>query len=76
MSVNYVCEHCHSLLGRLEAATADDVRLGFHQLTEEEHRHYVQHQADGHITVRMTCDLCQEAYSRHPELAFLASPLQ
>ncbi|MGZ9587091.1 anti-sigma-F factor Fin [Paenibacillus marinisediminis] len=76
MSVNYVCKHCHTLIGRIEGMECDEMRLGFDELTVEERQHYVRNHANGDITVRMTCDYCAEAYANNPELAGLASPLQ
>ena len=76
MSVNYVCKHCHTLIGRIETVDQDDERLGFYQLTPEERQHYIRTDNSGDITVRMTCDYCAEAYANNPELSGLASPLQ
>ncbi|WP_028543448.1 anti-sigma-F factor Fin [Paenibacillus taiwanensis] len=76
MSVNYVCKHCHTLIGRIEGAAINQSRLGFDMLTPEEHRHYVRVHDNGDVTVRMTCDYCAEAYNHNPELSTLASPLQ
>lgn len=76
MSVNYVCKHCHTLIGRIEDASVDKNRLGFNLLTRDEQNHYVQEHDNGDITVRMTCDYCQQAYQLNPELYGLASPLQ
>lgn len=76
MSVNYVCKHCHTLIGRIESNERDDIRLGFHQLTDGERQQYIRSHSNGDITVRMTCDYCAEAYASHPELSGLTSPLQ
>lgn len=76
MSVNYICKHCHTLIGRIEGVESDAGRLGFSQLTDEEYRQYIRNHENGDITVRMTCDYCTEAYSRNPELSGFASPLQ
>ncbi|MCE5172413.1 anti-sigma-F factor Fin family protein [Paenibacillus profundus] len=76
MSVNYVCKHCHTLIGRLEESGIDETRLGFHQLTSEERQQYILVHSNGDVTVRMTCDYCTEAIQMHPELSLLPSPLQ
>lgn len=76
MSVNYVCKHCHTLIGRIESEECDETRLGFHQLTDGEREQYIRTHLNGDITVPMTCDYCAEAYASHPELAGLTSPLQ
>ncbi|MDU5144777.1 MAG: anti-sigma-F factor Fin [Paenibacillus dendritiformis] len=76
MSVNYVCKHCHTLIGRVEGSGIDETRLGFHLLTEAERHEYIKVHTNGDVTVRMTCDFCTEAIQMHPELSLLSSPLQ
>ncbi|NMM55254.1 anti-sigma-F factor Fin [Paenibacillus aquistagni] len=76
MSVNYVCKHCRTLIGRIDEPSIDRNRLGFDLLTRDEQDQYVQEHDNGDITVRMTCDYCLQAYQHNPELAGLATPLQ
>ncbi|WP_019640024.1 anti-sigma-F factor Fin family protein [Paenibacillus fonticola] len=76
MAINYVCRHCRTLIGRIEAANVSETQLGFHFLTPDERRDIITYDSSGDTTVRMTCDYCREALSNHPELTLLNSPLQ
>lgn len=76
MSVNYVCKHCHTLIGRIDGNGMDEVSLGFHLLTPDERQQYIVVHSNGDVTVRMTCEYCTEAIRMHPELSLLSSPLQ
>lgn len=76
MSVNYVCKHCHTMIGRIDGNEIDDERLGFHRLTPDERQQYIVVHSNGDVTVRMTCEYCTEAIQMHPELSLLSSPLQ
>lgn len=76
MSVNYVCKHCHTMIGRIDGKGIDEERLGFHLLTPDERQQYIVVHSNGDVTVRMTCEYCTEAIQMHPELSLLSSPLQ
>lgn len=76
MSVNYICRHCRTPLGRIDHAQVDEIQLGFHSLTLEERNDIIAYNSNGDVTVRVTCDYCMEALKQHPELLLLSSPLQ
>ncbi|UHA75333.1 anti-sigma-F factor Fin family protein [Paenibacillus sp. 481] len=76
MSVNYVCKHCHTLIGRIESGHVQEDRLGFDRLTPEDRQHFLLYHSNGDVTVRLTCEYCSEALQRHPELSSFTSPLQ
>lgn len=76
MAINYVCRHCRTMIGRIEASQISESQLGFHSLTPEERRDIIAYDSDGDMTVRVTCDYCREALDHNPELLLLANPLQ
>lgn len=76
MSVKYICRHCRSTIGEIEEERVNELRLGFHSLTPEEHRDIISYRHDGAVIVSMTCDYCHEAIVSHPELAMQSNPLQ
>lgn len=76
MAVNYVCRHCRTFIGRIDAPDISEERLGFHFLTPSERRDIIAYNSSGEITVRITCDYCKENLEDHPELSLLANPLQ
>ncbi|MFD3261971.1 anti-sigma-F factor Fin [Paenibacillus lentus] len=76
MAINYVCRHCRTQIGRIEAADISEAQLGFHFLTPDERRDIIAYDSSGDTTVRVTCDYCAEALLNHPELTLLNSPLQ
>lgn len=76
MSVTYVCRHCNTKIGEIQQERINELRLGFHSLTPEEHRDIISYQQDGAVIVNMTCDYCMDAIASHPELAMQSNPLQ
>lgn len=76
MSVKYVCRHCSTVIGEIQEQRVNEMRLGFHSLTPEEHRDIISYQHDGAVVVNITCDYCSEAIASHPELALQSNPLQ
>jgi len=76
MSVNYICRHCGSPLGRIDQEHVSETQLGFHSLTPEERNDIISYNSNGDVTVRVTCDYCREALDNHPELSLLSNPLQ
>jgi hypothetical protein len=76
MTVQYVCRHCDSSLGMIHQESVTEQQLGFHFLTLEERRDIIAYNQNGHITVKVSCEYCNEAYQANPELVLLASPLQ
>ncbi|WP_435923253.1 anti-sigma-F factor Fin [Paenibacillus sp. DYY-L-2] len=76
MAVNYVCRHCRTFVGRIDAPDITESQLGFHFLTPDERRDIIAYDSNGETTVRVTCDYCREALENNPELSLLANPLQ
>lgn len=76
MAINYVCRHCRTFIGRIDAAGISESQLGFHSLTPDERRDMIAYDSNGETTVRVTCDFCKEALENHPELTLLSNPLQ
>ncbi|WP_059048746.1 anti-sigma-F factor Fin family protein [Paenibacillus senegalimassiliensis] len=76
MAINYVCRHCRTLIGRIEATGVTEAQLGFHSLTPDERRDIIAYDSHGEMTVRVTCDYCREAIDHNPELLLLTNPLQ
>ncbi|MDO7908573.1 anti-sigma-F factor Fin family protein [Paenibacillus sp. JX-17] len=76
MAVNYVCRHCNTFLGRIDAPHVTEAQLGFHFLTPAERRDIIAYNSNGEMTVRVTCDYCREYLEVYPELSLLANPLQ
>jgi len=76
MAINYICRHCHTVLGRIDSTAVTEMQLGFHSLTPAERRDIIAYDLSGEVTVRVTCDYCNEALESNPELSLLSSPLQ
>ncbi|MDQ0091748.1 hypothetical protein J2T12_005188 [Paenibacillus anaericanus] len=76
MAINYVCRHCRTFIGRIEAPHVSELQLGFHFLTPDERRDIIAYDSSGETTVRVTCDYCREALQNNPELSLQSSPLQ
>mgnify|MGYP001221494042 CR=1 FL=1 len=76
MAVKYICRHCKTTMGEIEAEEISEARLGFHFLTPEERKDIITYNPDGAVTVHLSCDYCREALEAHPELNLVNSPLQ
>lgn len=76
MAINYVCRHCRTFIGRIDAPHVSELQLGFHSLTPDERRDIIAYDSSGETTVRVTCDYCREALNNNPELSLLTNPLQ
>jgi hypothetical protein len=76
MSVKYICRHCQTTIGEIDAGAIDEARLGFHFLTPEERRDIISYSLNGDTVVKVICDYCKEALDANPELSLLANPLQ
>jgi hypothetical protein len=76
MAIKYICRHCQSVLGIIDSAMVTESQLGLHSLTPAERRDIIAYDLSGEMTVRVTCDYCNEALSNHPELSLLSNPLQ
>lgn len=76
MQIHYVCRHCRSSLGCIEADEMTEVRLGLHFLTPSEWQDIISYNLKGELIVSITCNYCTEAILAHPELSLVASPLQ
>lgn len=68
MAIRYVCRYCNYPLGTIDQTTAEDERLGFHTLSEEERRQILHIQENGEVQANVICEHCQEAIQRYPEL--------
>ncbi|GIP45823.1 hypothetical protein J45TS6_42820 [Paenibacillus sp. J45TS6] len=76
MQIHYVCRHCRSSIGSIEADLTTEVRLGLHFLTPSERQDIIAYNSKGEQIVSITCSYCTEAIMDHPELSLIASPLQ
>lgn len=77
MTVNYVCRHCGSDMGRIHNDQVSEYRLGFHFLTPEERSDIITYNnSSGDVTVKLTCVYCEQALVANPELNLVTNPLQ
>lgn len=77
MTVNYICRHCGSQMGRILGEQVSEFQLGFHFLTPEERSDIITYNnSSGDVTVKLTCDYCKEALDANPELNLITNPLQ
>lgn len=76
MAIKYICRHCNTVLGTIDSVMITETQLGFHSLTPAERRDIIAYDLSGEVTVRVTCDYCNEALDSHPELCLISSPLQ
>ncbi|HJV47537.1 MAG TPA: anti-sigma-F factor Fin [Bacillota bacterium] len=73
MSIKYVCQYCNTTIGAVDSSHVSEMQLGWHFLTPEERKHIISYEANGDAVARITCEYCNEAIQRHPELIY---PLQ
>lgn len=76
MAIKYICRHCNAVLGTIDSTVITETQLGFHSLTPAERRDIIAYDLSGEVTVRVTCDYCNEALETHPELSLISNPLQ
>ena len=76
MAVNYICRHCKAPIGSVEESSITEQQLGFHFLTPEERSDIIAYDSNGDVTVKITCDHCNEALNLNPDLMLINSPLQ
>ncbi|MNO99889.1 hypothetical protein D3C76_916710 [compost metagenome] len=76
MAIKYICRHCQTVLGTIDSPVVTELQLGLHSLTPSERRDIIAYDLNGEMTVKVTCDYCNEALSSHPELSLLSNPLQ
>lgn len=76
MAVNYICRHCKTKIGSIDATTVTERQLGFHFLTLEERSDIIAYDSNGDVTVKIVCDYCNEALSSNPDLMMVGNPLQ
>lgn len=76
MAIKYICRHCNSLLGTIDSSVITEMQLGLHSLTPAERRDIIAYDLSGDVTVRVTCEYCNEAIETHPELSLISNPLQ
>ncbi len=76
MAIKYICRHCNTVLGTIDSAQITEAQLGFHSLTPAERRDIIAYDLSGEVTVRVTCEYCNEALAYHPELSLISNPLQ
>lgn len=76
MAVNYICRHCKTSIGSVDAASVTEQQLGFHFLTPEERSDIIAYDSNGDITVKIVCDYCSEALDSNPDLLLVSNPLQ
>ncbi|MHA0857611.1 anti-sigma-F factor Fin [Paenibacillus sp. CMAA1364] len=76
MAIKYICPHCQMVLGTINSASVSELQLGLHSLTTLERQEIIAYDLSGNMTVKVTCDYCNEALSSHPELSLLSNPLQ
>lgn len=76
MAIKYICRHCNSLLGTIDSTVISEMQLGLHSLTPAERRDIIAYDLSGDVTVKVTCEYCNEALVNHPELSLISNPLQ
>ncbi|MHA7966213.1 anti-sigma-F factor Fin [Paenibacillus sp. CAU 1782] len=76
MAVNYICRHCKTSIGSINAAAVTEQQLGFHFLTLEERSDIIAYDSNGDVTVKIVCDYCNEALHSNPDLMMVGNPLQ
>ncbi|MFC0190375.1 anti-sigma-F factor Fin [Fictibacillus aquaticus] len=76
MAVHYHCRHCRSPIGSIETAEVTAEQLGFHELTESEHKEMVSYASNGDIHVKITCEDCQDALQNNPDYHALSHFIQ
>ncbi|SDW86302.1 Protein of unknown function [Marininema mesophilum] len=76
MAVIYTCRCCNVLIGRINDDQVTEKQLGFHWLTPDERRDIISYNDEGHASVRVVCETCQEMLEINPELSLLSDPLQ
>ncbi|MCM3786495.1 anti-sigma-F factor Fin family protein [Neobacillus mesonae] len=76
MAIHYVCKHCRTSIGQIDAAHVTESQLGLHFLTPAERRDIIAYNSNGEMIVNITCDYCNEAILVNPELSLLTNPLQ
>ncbi|WP_181351151.1 anti-sigma-F factor Fin family protein [Thalassobacillus sp. CUG 92003] len=67
MSIIYVCRHCQQTVGELNHYDTDTSRLGLERLSAEDHREMVEYHGNGDISIRITCEDCEQALTDHPQ---------
>lgn len=76
MAITYLCRHCGTHVGQIDRTDIQESQLGFHSLTPDERNDIIAYNPNGDVTVKVTCDYCNEAFQANPELSLLHSPLQ
>ncbi|MCF8566302.1 anti-sigma-F factor Fin family protein [Alicyclobacillus tolerans] len=81
MRIEYLCRHCHHLVGELNRpnwTTADAERfLGLSSLTQVERAENVAYNNQNNtLFIQTVCDYCQSAAETHPELLVEGKLLQ
>lgn len=76
MSIQYVCRHCQHELGELPEGVDHDPRLGLQILTADERNDIITYNQTGQLVVKLTCEYCEEALRKNPELSLLGNFLQ
>jgi len=76
MAIHYFCRHCGIKVGSLEDLSLYSDQLGFHHLTNDERKEFIQYLPNGDIHVKIICEDCQEALERNPEFHGLDNFIQ
>lgn len=74
--ITYQCKHCHYIIATLTDRVIDTVALGWDQLTPEEKETMITYEANGHITVHVICENCENALKQNPDYHALDHFLQ
>ncbi|MFC7372311.1 anti-sigma-F factor Fin [Fictibacillus iocasae] len=76
MAVHYNCRHCKAHIGTIQPADVSAEQLGFHALSDDEHKEMVSYTSDGDIHVKITCEDCQDALQTNPDYHALSHFIQ
>ncbi len=76
MTIQYLCRHCGTSIGQIPKTKVTEQQLGLHILTAEEREHIISYDLEGNMSLKVTCDYCQQMLSQNPELLLLPGYLQ
>ena len=76
MAIIYQCRHCRHQEARIDETVVSEEALGLQILTSDERKDIMTYDSDGNMRILITCEYCQEAMERSPELLLLTNPLQ
>lgn len=76
MAIIYQCRYCRHQVARIDEKMVSEEALGLQILTSDERKDIMTYDSGGNMLILITCEYCQEAMERSPELFLLTNPLQ